>query len=167
MTRIVRAKLAMVGLGVLALASASSRVIAQGASAQIEGRVYDGATNRPIEGAQVYVGTRGIGAVTNAQGMYRIPPVPLAAAARMNVDVKVRMLGFNQASKTIELVVGQAARVDFALSTSAMQLNQVVVTGTGQQVEVRKLGKRLLLCNRRSLRQSSPRLNCCRAVSLA
>lgn len=140
MTRSVRSRAALASLGILALAGLTPRAFAQGASAQVEGRVYDAATNRPIEGAQVYIGTRGIGAVTNAQGMYRIPPVPLGAAPRMTVDVKVRMLGYNQASKSIELQVAQVAKVDFALTTSAVQLNQVVVTGTGQAVETRKLG---------------------------
>lgn len=139
MTWNVGRKLTVVGLGALALASAST-LRAQAASAQIEGRVIDASTNRPIEGAQVYIGTRGIGSVTNAQGMYRIPPVPLGAAPRMTVEVKVRMLGYNQGSRTLELQVGQVARADFSLTTSAVQLNQVVVTGTGQQVEIRKLG---------------------------
>lgn len=139
MTWNVGRQMTVVGLAALALASAST-LRAQAASAQIEGRVIDAATNRPVEGAQVYIGTRGIGTVTNTQGMYRIPPVPLGAAPRMNVEVKVRMLGYNQGSRMVELQVGQVARADFALTTSAVQLNQVVVTGTGQQVEIRKLG---------------------------
>jgi TonB-dependent starch-binding outer membrane protein SusC len=140
MTRSVRTRAAALALGVGALAAAPPALLAQGASATIEGRVTDANTNRPVVGAQVYIGTRGTGTITNAQGEYRIPPVPMANQARMTVEVKVRMLGYNQASKTIELQVAQTARADFALSASALQLNQVVVTGTGQEVETRKLG---------------------------
>jgi hypothetical protein len=56
------------------------------------------------------------------------------------VELRVRLIGFGPTSRTVVVAAGQITRADFALQVSALQLEQVVVTGTGQQVEVKKLG---------------------------
>ena len=112
---------------------------AQNATAIIEGKVTDGATTRALEAVSVFIDQTRLGALTNAQGTYRIVGVPVTGGSR-TVLVRVRALGYTPASKSVTLTGGQTAKADFALNTSAIQLNQVVVTGSGQKTETKRLG---------------------------
>ena len=118
---------------------AFSSVQAQGSAAIIEGKVMDGASSRALEAVSVFIDQTRLGALTNAQGTYRIVGVPVTGGSR-TVLVRVRALGYTPASKSVVLTAGQSAKVDFSLQTSAIQLNQVVVTGSGQATETKRLG---------------------------
>ena len=87
--------------------------------------------------ARFVVGTTN-GAVTNAQGQYRlvIPNV----TAEFRTEIRARTIGYAQMTKAANLVPDQVVKVDFALAQSSLQLDQVVVTGSGQATEVKKLG---------------------------
>jgi len=111
------------------------RAHAQDATGAIEGKVTQADNGRPVAGARLHISGLTIRAVTNDAGEYRLSGVP----ARQ-VELQVRMLGYAPITKRIVVSAGQTATADFAISVSALQLDQVVVTGTGQQVEARKLG---------------------------
>jgi TonB-linked SusC/RagA family outer membrane protein len=121
-------------LGSFVVAVPSQGLLAQ-ATGTIEGTITDASTGRPLAGVQVGVVGAAFGAVSGDNGTYRIPNVP----AR-EWQVRARLIGFAAISRTITLAAGQTARVDFTLAKSAVALEQVVVTGTGQAVEVKKLG---------------------------
>jgi TonB-linked SusC/RagA family outer membrane protein len=108
---------------------------AQGNTGAIEGRVTQTENGQPVSGARVHVSGTTLRAVTTEAGEFRISGVP----ARQ-VEVSVRMIGFAPATQRVVVAEGQTARADFQITVSALQLDQVVVTGTGQQVEARKLG---------------------------
>jgi len=114
-------------------------VSAQGATAVIEGRVTDAANGRGLENVQVSVDGTQLGGLTNAQGSFRITGVPVAGSSAQAV-VRIRALGYNRETRTVTLTPGATARVEVAVSASAIQLNQVVVTGSGQKTEVKRLG---------------------------
>jgi TonB-linked SusC/RagA family outer membrane protein len=101
----------------------------------VEGRVTDGASGRPLENAQVSVVGTTLGAITNPAGVFRIAGVPARG-----VEVRVRLVGFQPATRAATVVAGQTARVTVELRQSALQLDQVVVTGSGGAVETKKLG---------------------------
>jgi TonB-dependent starch-binding outer membrane protein SusC len=105
----------------------------------IEGKVTDSESGRAVEAVQVFVVDGRQGALTNAQGQYRIVGVPVTGGSRP-VVVRVRALGFQPLSRSVTLTAGQTARADFAVVKSAIQLNQVVVTGSGQATETKRLG---------------------------
>jgi len=111
---------------------------AQGRSATVEGTVRDAATSRPLDAVQVFVVGTAIGAVTNAQGQYRliIPNV----TGEFRQELRARTIGYTQVTRAANLVPDQVVRVDFNLQQSTLQLDQVVVTGSGQATEVKKLG---------------------------
>ena len=112
--------------------------IAGGAAAQTgaaEGRVTSLGTGRPIAGVQVFVAGTSLVALTDDAGMYRLTGVP----ARQ-VDLRTRFLGHSPQSKSVVVTAGGTARADFELQPSAVQLEEVVVTGTGQRVETKRLG---------------------------
>lgn len=120
----------------LALAGANApRAMAQGTTGVIEGRVTQAENGRPVANARVVVVGTALRAETNEAGEFRIANVP----ARQ-VEVRARLIGFSPLAKSLVVAADQIARADFQLSVSALQLDQVVVTGTGQQVEARKLG---------------------------
>lgn len=112
---------------------------AQGATAIIEGKVSDAASSRGLEAVSVFIQDTRLGGVTNAQGTYRIAGIPVTGGSR-TVQVRVRALGYTPGAKAVTLTAGQTVKVDFALNTSAIQLNQVVVTGSGQKTETKRLG---------------------------
>ena len=105
------------------------------ATGTIEGRVTEQGSGRPLPGAQVFIAGTTIGNVTNDRGEYRITGAP----ARQ-VEVRVRLIGFSPINKSVVVTAGQTATLNIEVSVSALQLDQVVVTGTGAQVEVKKLG---------------------------
>ena len=127
----------MAGLGV-GLSFGATALQAQGATAIIEGKVEDGTSKRGLEAVSVFINETRLGALTNAQGTYRIVGVPVTGTR--TVLVRVRALGYTPASKSVALTAGQTVRADFAMQTSAIQLNQVVVTGSGQKTETKRLG---------------------------
>ena len=120
---------------VIAALTAPHGLAAQATTGAIEGKVVDAQNERPIAGARIRVAGTTIGAVTSEAGTYRIGGVP----ARQ-VDISVRMIGYGPLTRSVVVPAGQTARLDFQISVSALQLDQVVVTGSGQQVEVKKLG---------------------------
>src|SRR5688572_984024 len=101
----------------------------------IEGKVTESGSGRPLAGAQVFVAGTTVGSVTNDRGEYRI-----TAAPARQVELRVRLIGFSPISKTVVVTAGQTATLNIEVGVSALQLDQVVVTGTGSQVEVKKLG---------------------------
>lgn len=108
---------------------------AQGATGSVRGRVTDAASGRGIADAQVTVAGTRIGAMTNANGEYALAQVPVGARS-----ISARRLGFSPASLDITLAAGGTATADFALHVSAVNLSEVVVTGSGTPTERRKLG---------------------------
>lgn len=122
-----------------ALALVAPTVVgAQARSATVEGVVRDAASNRPLEAVQVFVVGTSNGAVTNAQGQYRlvIPNV----TGEFRLELRARTIGYTQVTRAANLVPDQVVKVDFQLNQSSLQLDQVVVTGSGQATEVKKLG---------------------------
>ncbi len=131
--RFTKAALAFAAVGVLmaltAGAAAAQRV------GTIRGVVHDAGSRQPIQGVQVMVeGTR-LGAVTDAEGRFELANVPEGS-----VNLRVRMIGYN--TQMIETGVSptQPATVEVAMRQSVIQLDAVVVTGTGAAVEKKQLG---------------------------
>jgi len=87
----------------------------------------------------VFIDGTSLGGITNPQGTYRITGIPVTGASR-TVTVRVRALGFNPTTQSVTVGGGQTVRADFNVNASAIQLDQVVVTGSGQRSEVKRLG---------------------------
>ena len=105
------------------------------ATGTIEGKVSEAGSGRPLPGAQVFIAGTTVGSVTNDRGEYRITSAP----ARQ-VELRVRLIGYNPINKSVVVTAGQTATLNIDVGVSALQLEQVVVTGTGSQVEVKRLG---------------------------
>ncbi len=93
----------------------------------IRGTIKDAATTRPLSGAQVAVVGTGRGALADANGAYVIPDVAAGAAT-----VRVTMLGYGPAEQQVTVTAGASATADFELAQTAVALNELVVTATGE-----------------------------------
>lgn len=120
---------------VVAAGPLAAQAPAAGASGVVEGRVTEANTGRALQGVQVLVVGTQLGAVSTASGQFRIINVPTR-----QVEVRARLVGFAPATQPATVTAGAPAVVNFRLQASALQLEQVVVTGTGQQVETKRLG---------------------------
>ncbi len=102
-------------------------------TATVRGRVTDAATGRGIPDAQVVVSGTRVATATNPDGQYTLTLVPVGSRS-----LTARRLGFQSMSRTVDVSDGMT--VDFTLNVSAVNLNEVVVTGTGTATEKRKVG---------------------------
>ncbi|HEU4880218.1 MAG TPA: TonB-dependent receptor plug domain-containing protein, partial [Gemmatimonadaceae bacterium] len=115
--------------------SALPSLLAAQATGSVRGHVTDAASGRAIADAQVLVeGTR-IGGVSNSAGDFTLSGVP--AGQRR---VTVRRIGYQPLTAVVTVGAGASATVDAALKVSAVNLSDVVVTGTGAPTERRKVG---------------------------
>ncbi len=89
----------------------------------------------PLPGVQVVVVGTQQGVISASDGRYTLANV--AAGER---QVRAISLGFRSETQTVQVVAGQAVTVNFALSTSAVALDEVVVTGTAGGTERRAIG---------------------------
>ncbi len=105
--------------------------IAQGGA--VAGTVVIEGSLRPLPGAQVTVqGDPTRGAVSDAAGRFRITGI-----TGSTVTLNARMIGYRPAAQTVN--VG-ATNVRFVLFERAIELNQVVVTGTAGGAQRREVG---------------------------
>ncbi|MCU0647746.1 MAG: TonB-dependent receptor [Gemmatimonadaceae bacterium] len=107
---------------------------AQGETGTIRGKVTN-AAGAPVPNAQVFVANSQLGAAAGADGAYSIARVPAG-----NATVRVRMIGYEPTDRQVAVVAGQVVTVDFTLRTSAVSLDQVVVTGTAGSARKREIG---------------------------
>jgi TonB-linked SusC/RagA family outer membrane protein len=124
---------------------------------RITGLVTDTASGRPIAGVDIAVigeGNRAQSGVrTDAAGKYTIGTAPAGV-----VELRVRMFGYAPNDRKITVTAGQTVTADFALSQRSIQLDQVVVTGTGGAVERRAVGNVIESINANDvLKTSAPR----------
>ena len=102
----------------------------------ISGTVTDRATGQPITAARVQVvGQQNLGANTDATGKYLIRGIPAGAQS-----VRVTRIGYRPEAQSITIAAGDTATLNFTIGQSAVELQQVVVTGTGGATEKRKVG---------------------------
>jgi TonB-dependent SusC/RagA subfamily outer membrane receptor len=118
----------------LSLVALPSLLAAQ-SGGTVRGHVTDASNGRPLPDAQVSVeGTR-IGSITNSAGDYVLNGVPAGVRS-----VTVRRIGFQPVTVQVNVGVGATAQGDAALKVSAVNLSDVVVTGTGAPTERRRVG---------------------------
>lgn len=124
--------------GGFVLAACAAAVAAAPATAQergaVSGVVRDANSLQPLESVQVFVEGTEIGTLTDRDGQFRLTGVPAGEAT-----VTARLIGYRAASAAVTVRAGQAAQVTLELTRSAVQLDEIVVTGQGRATELRRL----------------------------
>ncbi len=117
----------------VALAGLAGPVRAQ--TGAISGAVTDAASGRPLSNAQVTVAGTGVGQIANAAGRYVLLNVPAGEQT-----IQVTLIGYNVMERTVTVAAGQTLSLDFEMSSTAISLNEIVVTGVGAETTRRALG---------------------------
>jgi TonB-dependent SusC/RagA subfamily outer membrane receptor len=108
---------------------------AQQATGTVSGRVTDASVGRGLPDVAVLVTGSRLGTLTGPNGEYTISGVPVGART-----LTIRRIGYQPTTETVTIVPGATATADVALHVSAVNLSEVVVTGTGTATEKRKVG---------------------------
>ncbi|MGD2069114.1 MAG: TonB-dependent receptor [Gemmatimonadota bacterium] len=126
--------------GALALVALAFLAAPPGAAAQdytIVGRVLDAVTGAPISGAQISIEGTSLGAISDQTGRYSIP----AALSSGTYTLRVTYIGREAATNQVTLGAEGIVRApDFLLRESALELGEIVVTGTAGPTSRRALG---------------------------
>lgn len=140
-----RASLVTAAVGAFLLL-ASARTAAAQATGIITGTVTESGSQQPLPGISVIVAGSTRGAMTSQEGRFRIFGVPVGT-----ITLQIRGLGYRSVTRTVPVAAGDSARVNVALTATAIQLDQVVVTGTGASTEKRKLGNTVATIDAKAL----------------
>lgn len=100
----------------------------------VQGQVVDASTGQPISSAQVTVEGTGVGGLSNQQGRFLLLNVPVGEQT-----VSAVLIGYESEQSTVTVTADETTSVDFELSSSALEMDELVVTGTGQATERRRL----------------------------
>lgn len=106
-----------------------------GLQGTIIGQVTHAGTGRTLSGVQISVEGSGLGALTDASGRYSISDVPAGAA-----EVRAQILGFRTATLSVTVASGETTVADFELSEQAVDLEEIIVTGTAGGARRREIG---------------------------
>lgn len=129
-------------LGLLLAVSVPTALWAQ--TGTIAGKVVDATTGDPLPGANVLVQGLEVGAATNVDGEFTIANVPAGQRS-----VIARFIGYKSQIKTVMVSGGSVAELNFELSETVLELDEVVVTGAGVASEKKKLGNTVATINAR------------------
>lgn len=149
-TRVLRSVLGLALLGALPISSA----LAQGAV--ISGTVTAQGQGQPLQGS-VAIQSLNLVASANEQGRYTIA-VRGQQVRGQAVQITARFIGYEPLTKTITVSEG-AQTVDFALKLDPFRLSEVVVSGTADGREAKKLPFSISVVNAAQLKDvpaSSP-----------
>ncbi|HEY8174699.1 MAG TPA: SusC/RagA family TonB-linked outer membrane protein [Gemmatimonadaceae bacterium] len=110
--------------GLFLVAAGAGSLAAQN-TGSISGTVTDAGNGQPLNGVRVLVAGTALQGTTDLRGIYRIANVPAG-----EVRLSVRRIAYKAAEKVFTLAAGQESTQNFALTGSAVTLEEVVVTGT-------------------------------------
>jgi TonB-dependent SusC/RagA subfamily outer membrane receptor len=101
----------------------------------IRGTVVDAETREGLIGASVLITGTYLGSSTDRDGRFSIDRVPPG-----RYTVEARFVGYRTGKKEVTVLAGEVATVSFELRSTALPLDEVVVTGQGREVELRQIG---------------------------
>jgi TonB-linked SusC/RagA family outer membrane protein len=122
----------------LGVAAAGVLLLAPGLVAQtgsIAGRVIDAQSGQTIPAAQVFIADLDLGVLSQQNGSYILLNVPAGQRS-----VTVQRIGYATLAQNVTVTAGQTAVLDFRVSEEALQLDEVIVTGTPGGTQRRALG---------------------------
>jgi TonB-dependent SusC/RagA subfamily outer membrane receptor len=134
MDKTIRQRLSQ-SFGVLA---AMVLLVAPGLAAQtgtIAGRVIDSGNNLPIPAAQVFIADLDLGVLSQQNGTYLLPNVPVGPRT-----VTVQRIGYRQITQTVTVAAGQTVVADFRIAEDAIALDEIIITGTPGGTQRRAIG---------------------------
>src|SRR5687767_3347111 len=108
----------------------------------ITGRAVQEGTQQPVSSAQASIVALRIGSLTNDDGVFRILNVPAGVH-----QLRVTQIGLKPVVQTVTIAGGDTVRVDVAMTRAALELDQIVVTGTAGNARQREVGNSISVVN--------------------
>ena len=120
-------------LVIRALYSALLTIPASTAAAQgtLTGTVTAQGAGTPLQETRVIMVGTSLFTTTGPDGRYTLRRVPVGTA-----EIRVLRVGYTEQKRSVRILDGQTARLDFAMLSSIVQLQEVVTTATGEQRRV-------------------------------
>ena len=101
----------------------------------VTGRVLDSQTGLPLAAVQVFVSALDLGGLTQQNGRYLLQNVPAGTHT-----LTVARIGYRTAEAQVTVGGGQTVEQNFAMAEEALQLDEIIVTGTPGGTQRRALG---------------------------
>ncbi len=128
-------------LAVCSLFVASATAQAQ-ATGQVVGTIIDAVTGAPISGVQIFVPGSGLGSLSRANGRFLILNVPAGTQT-----IETQRIGMETVTREVTVPAGGSVEVNIQLSTVALGLDEIVVTGTAGASRRREIGNSIAQIN--------------------
>ena len=130
------AVLFVAGLSVLAATPAHAQ------NGRITGVVTDAQSGGPIGEVQVYITGSTLGTLTRSNGRYLILNVPPGS-----YELRAERIGFQTVTESVDVPADGTATLDFAMTTEALGLDEIVVTGAAGAARRREIGNAIAQIN--------------------
>ncbi|RMF67197.1 MAG: hypothetical protein D6743_05245, partial [Calditrichaeota bacterium] len=101
---------------------------------QITGTIIDARTGEPLPGANVFLENTNKGAASDSDGRYTITRVPPG-----NYTLIASFVGYHSQKRDIAVVANEVTTANFSLKVSALEMDEIVVTGTGNELKKKEL----------------------------
>jgi iron complex outermembrane receptor protein len=114
----------------------------------LQGKISDNVDHQPIAGATIYLPDLKKGAVSDEEGFYKIEHLP-----KGKFLVQFKFIGYSPEVRSVN--VDGLTNYDIELSTTATELNEIVVTGVSQSSELKSNPVPILAIDGQSLLENS------------
>jgi TonB-dependent SusC/RagA subfamily outer membrane receptor len=101
----------------------------------VTGRVLDSQSGLPLAAVQVFVSALDLGGLTQQNGRYLLQNVPAGTHT-----LTVTRIGYRTAEAQVTVGGGQTVEQNFAMAEEALQLDEIIVTGTPGGTQRRAIG---------------------------
>lgn len=96
----------------------------------LRGTVTDASSGDPMPGVNIFLPDAEMGAATDAEGEYEITGIPEGTQS-----LRATFVGYQTYETTVEITADQVTTLDIAMSSSALELEEVVVSGLASSVK--------------------------------
>lgn len=124
-------------------------LVSQIQAIEIHGRVSDRFTGKSLAGAHIIVAKADAAAVTGENGNYS-----LHIERSENARIEVSYLGYESAVKQITVSGDQSLELDFALTPTIYNSDEVVITASRSTDEIKKIPARITVISRKEIEAS-------------
>lgn len=108
--------------------------LGQESTGELRGMVTESSRGEELIGANVLLVGTTLGGSTDEEGRYSIRRVPPGT-----YTVRVRFVGYKEQNREVVITAGGTVSADFVLQSTALQMDEVIVTGQGLGTERRRL----------------------------
>ncbi len=138
----------ILSLIILLITTSISAINPGGGKTSLSGKVTDKVTGEALPGVTLYIPDLKTGAVTNADGIYKIDNLP-----QQKILISVSFLGYKAIIETVDMAI--TSTKDFSLEASIKEMNEVVITGTSKATEIKKNPVPMILVSKEYLTQNA------------